>query len=86
MFFLDPKFVAAYSEFIKPFLQKFFFRLKWADGLSIFLLYFRNHVCANVDMFGSKKRHKRNIIFHEIYAQHSHIKARYPFPVQGVPH
>ena len=57
------RFATAYSEFIKLFLQRFFSWLKWAGGLFLFLLYYRNHVFVNVDRFGSKKRHKRNISF-----------------------
>ena len=52
-----PKFVTACSKFIKLFLQRFFFfYLKWAEGLELFSLYYSNHVFANVDRFGSKKR------------------------------
>ena len=51
-----PNFVTACSKF-KLFLQRFFFYLKWAEGLELFSLYYGNHVFANVDRFGSKKRH-----------------------------
>ena len=57
-----PKLMTAYSEFITLFLHRFFYH-KWAEGLLITILYYRNHVFANVDRFGSNERDKRNIYF-----------------------
>ena len=50
----------------------FFLTLSGQREYNYFLLYFRNHVFANVDGFGSKKRHKRNTSSRDLHSSFSY--------------
>ena len=72
----DPKFVTAYSEFIKLFLQKLFFTSSGQRDYSYFCCIVETTFLLMLIGLAPRRDIREIFLFQEIYTQHSHVKAR----------
>ena len=74
--FLSGVCATAYSEFIKLFLQRFFFTLSGQRDYNYFYCIIETRFLRLLIGSAPRRDIREIFLFHEIYTQHSHIKAR----------